>query len=189
MRFPASTNAMGYFMPTPAANGGGSLVNEYTIICDLLYTNNATARPLVDTDGSLFVSGADFVISLNDGIGVTPNGPYDGVIAANTWYRVGISVTANEVHKFINGIEVGANAGTGLDGRLALNASAIIQYFNGDFSRYAMPSRRAVTQSPESSMLREICACTASTSSIKDGGLTMQPRKTIAATATTIRPR
>jgi hypothetical protein len=124
MKFPAATNAMGYFMPTPAANGGGSLVNEYTIICDLLYTNNATARPLVDTDGSLFVSGADFVISLNDGIGVTPNGPYDGVIAANTWYRVGISVTANEVHKFINGIEVGANAGTGLDGRLALTASA-----------------------------------------------------------------
>src|SRR5207253_4366991 len=63
---------------------------------------------------------------------------------------------------------------------------AINQYLRGDFSRYAMPFRRAVTQSPESSMLRAICACTASTSSIKDGGLMMQPRKTSAATARTI---
>ena len=39
-----------------------------------------------------------------------------------------------------------------------------------------------MTQSPESSMLRAICACTASTSSINDGGLTMQPRKMSAAT-------
>jgi hypothetical protein len=35
-------------------------------------------------------------------------------------------------------------------------------------------------------MLRAICACTASTSSIKEGGLTMQPRKITAATRMTI---
>src|SRR5437867_13155181 len=37
MKFPAATGAMGYNMPTPDANGGGSLVNEYTIIFDVLY--------------------------------------------------------------------------------------------------------------------------------------------------------
>ena len=49
--------------------------------------------------------------------------------------------------------------------------TAIIQYLSGDFSRYATPFSRAVTQSPDSSMLRAICACTASTSSISEGGL------------------
>src|ERR1700733_10327836 len=56
----------------------------------------------------------------------------------------------------------------------------------GAFSRYATPSRRAVTQSPEVSMLRAICACTASTSSIREGGETMQPRYTAAASSRTV---
>src|ERR1022692_2587191 len=64
--------------------------------------------------------------------------------------------------------------------------AAIIQYFKGDFSRYATPSSRAVTQSPDCSMLRAICPCTASTSSIREGGLTMQPMKIAAATSATI---
>ena len=50
------------------------------------------------------------------------------------------------------------------------------QYTNGAFSRYTTPSSRAVTQSPEVSIFREIWACTASTSSISDGGEMMQPR-------------
>ena len=43
-----------------------------------------------------------------------------------------------------------------------------------DFSKYATPFRRAVTQSPDSSMFRAICACTASTSSMSDGGLRIE---------------
>src|ERR1700722_16669056 len=57
------------------------------------------------------------------------------------------------------------------------------QYTRGAFSRYATPSSRAVTQSPEVSMLRAICACTASTSSISEGGERMQPRYTAPATS------
>ena len=41
---------------------------------------------------------------------------------------------------------------------------------SGGFLRYGAYRRRAVTQSPEVSMLRAICACTASTSSISEGG-------------------
>ena len=66
------------------------------------------------------------------------------------------------------------------------NDTAIIQYLRGDFSRYATPSRRAVTRSPDCSILRAICACTASTSSISEGGLIMQPMKISAATSATI---
>src|SRR5207248_2233466 len=80
MKFPAATGSMGFFMPTPAANGGGSLVNEYTVIFDLLYPGNLTLRPLVDTDNATFVAGPDLIISSSDGIGVTPSGPFDGVV-------------------------------------------------------------------------------------------------------------
>src|ERR1035441_9194376 len=48
------------------------------------------------------------------------------------------------------------------------------------------PVQRAVTQSPLVSMPRAICAWMESTSSIRDGGEIMQPRKIMAATATTI---
>src|ERR1039457_4732218 len=69
-----------------------------------------------------------------------------------------------------------------------LKQMAMNQYQSGDFSRYLMPSRRAVTQSPESSILRAICACTPSTSSIRDGGLTAQPPNIRSATKTVSQP-
>src|SRR5580700_5794292 len=63
------------------------------------------------------------------------------------------------------------------------------QYTKGAFSRYTTPSSRAVTQSPEVSMFRAICAWTASTSSMRDGGETMHPRYTAPATSNTPRYR
>ena len=56
--------------------------------------------------------------------------------------------------------------------------AAIIQYTRGGFSRYATPSRRAVTQSPDFSIFTAICACTASTSSMRRGGLMILARNT-----------
>src|SRR6266850_2682285 len=137
MRFPAATNTMGYFMPAPlAGNGGGGLVNDYTIIFDLLYPTAGTVRPLLDTDGGVFVQGAELIANTGNGIGVTPNGPFDGTIAANTWYRVGFSVraissTETEIHKFVNGLEVGSQVnngsaqGWGTDGRLAMTPAGV----------------------------------------------------------------
>jgi hypothetical protein len=122
MRFPAATGAMGYYMPTPAANGGGSLVNEYTIIFDLLYPSNGVVRPLVDTDGTTFVAGADLVVGSTGGIGIPPAGPFDGSLAPNTWNRVGFTVSASQVRKYVNGVEVGSQGHT-FEGRLALAAN------------------------------------------------------------------
>jgi len=124
MRFPVATNTMGYFMPTPAANGGGSFVNQYTFILDVLYPTTGTVRPLLDTDGTVFVPGADFIVSTGGGIGVPPNGPFNGTIAANTWYRIGLTVTGSQIRKYIDGVEVGSQAHT-LEGRLALSPSQI----------------------------------------------------------------
>jgi hypothetical protein len=126
MRFPIATNGMGYLMPTPpGANGGGSTVNEWTMILDVLYpaASDVVIRPIIDTDGAVFVPGPDIVISDTDGIGPTPSGPFNGSIQPNVWYRVGIVVTASEVDYYINGSQVGTTSGAGLDGRFALSLS------------------------------------------------------------------
>jgi hypothetical protein len=127
MQFPAATNGMGYLMPNPAtANGGGSQVNEWTLIMDVLYpaASDAVDRPIIDTDGSIFVAGPDFIISASDGLGVAPSGPYYGSIPPNTWHRIGISVTADAVSGYIDGQQVGTGASAGLDNRFALSAGA-----------------------------------------------------------------
>src|SRR5437588_231658 len=123
MRFPIATNGMGYLMPTPPdANGGGSIVNDWTLIMDVLYptASDAIDRPIIDTDGSLFIPGPDFIVSASDGLGSPPGGPYNGSILPNTWYRVGIAVTASEVDFYLNGSQVGVAAGAGFDNRFAL---------------------------------------------------------------------
>ena len=138
MRFPAATNGMGYLMPTPAGpNGGGSLANEYTILLDVLYpqASDAKLRPLINTDGDIFVFGPDLVVSAGNGIGITPDGPFFGSLASNTWYRIGFVVVQeqNTVTAYVNGSRVGVNTitgsgQTGADGRFALlpGSSALI---------------------------------------------------------------
>src|ERR1041385_2106382 len=125
MKFPVATNGMGYLMPTPSANGGGSTVNEWTMIMDVLYpaASDATVRPIIDTDGNVFVAGPDFVVDSGNGIGSPPGGPYNGSILPNTWYRIGIAVTASEIDIYINGAQVATLGGAGIDGRFALNPS------------------------------------------------------------------
>lgn len=135
MKFPSGTNNMGYLMPAPAnPNGGGSTVNEWTLIMDLLYpaASDAIDRPLINTDGggSELVAGPDFIVSASDGIGSPPSGPYSGSIQPNTWYRVGISVTASSVSLYINGEQVYTGAGAGQDNRFALSAGGNTPIFS-----------------------------------------------------------
>src|SRR6266550_2708308 len=66
MKFPGSTNAvMGFNMPTPAANGRGTFVDNYTLIFDVLFPagSDAKLRSLLQTDGGLVTPAADFVVS------------------------------------------------------------------------------------------------------------------------------
>jgi Concanavalin A-like lectin/glucanases superfamily/Immunoglobulin domain len=107
---------VGYLMPTPPANGGGSLVNDYTIIVDVLYTNSEVFRPIVQMDdGSLDNIFAYFGINLFDQVTVTntsgvalPSGFFSQILP-NTWYRIGMVLNqANgEVDVYTNGVKVG----------------------------------------------------------------------------------
>ncbi|HZR18143.1 MAG TPA: LamG-like jellyroll fold domain-containing protein [Verrucomicrobiae bacterium] len=129
MKFPAATNGAGYLMTAPpSGNGGGGLVNDYTLIFDLLYpqASNSQLRPLIDTDGNLFFEGPDIVVDSSNGVGTTPGGPFGGTIAPNTWYRIGIVVQQDQnlVTLYVNGAKVASTTVTGTqsgkDGRFGL---------------------------------------------------------------------
>ena len=66
IHFPGGPEQEGILMPTPPGNGGGTLVNEYTLIIDVLYSQDKTLRPLLEMDSgsedniqALWAIGAD----------------------------------------------------------------------------------------------------------------------------------
>jgi hypothetical protein len=107
MRFPATTPTQGYIMSHGAApNGGGSKVNQYTLVLDVLFPATSTGfrafwQTDVDnaSDGELFVNGAN-------GIGIS--GSYQGNLTPDIWHRVVFTVdlTKRELGKYIDGVSV-----------------------------------------------------------------------------------
>lgn len=130
MNFPAATATQGYIMTHGIApNGGGSYVNQYTLIMDIMFptASSDTFRGLFQTstananDGDLFVNGGN-------GIGIS--GAYSGLILADTWHRVAfvfdLTLPSQTLRKYIDGLEVGTQNLTGLDGRWSLDPDALL---------------------------------------------------------------
>ena len=143
MAFPASGSSMGFTMPNPAtANGGGTLVNNYTLILDVLIPTNSVSRvcPIIKTDGGYYGPNADLVMDSSGGIGAPP-GPYYGSIQPNTWYRVGFVVSTTEIDEYINGVKVGVQAITDPtpDSRYALNPGDVSELFQNSTTNGAAP--------------------------------------------------
>ena len=146
MEFPAGSLPLGYLMPTPPANGGGSLVNEYTIIMDVLYTNGGLFRPLMQMDdGALDHVTALFDIGIHDNLEVTNtlgglllNSGSFGVIAPNTWYRLGMvyDYVNGTASVYTNGVLLGVvNIGLGnLDSPFALLSSSVLPIFSSNLT-------------------------------------------------------
>jgi hypothetical protein len=95
-----------------AANGGGSNVNQYTLILDVYYpaASHNLRRALLQTQTEN-TDDAEFRIDESNGLGV--NGVYHGQIQAETWHRVALAVDLSGpgpnpiVAKFIDGVKVG----------------------------------------------------------------------------------
>lgn len=131
MGFPATTPSQGYIMTHGIIpNGGGSSVNQYTLILDVMFPTASTGqwRSLFQTnpdnanDGDLFVNPAN-------GIGIS--GEYQGTVLANNWHRIAfvVDLTAptDKLLKFIDGVQVGTqNTGFTLDGRWSLLPTALL---------------------------------------------------------------
>jgi len=143
MEFPGGARAdlgIGYYMPTPPANGGGSLVNDYTVIMDVLYTNGSGFRPLIQMDdGALdnikayFAIGADGSIQATNTSGAgLPSGVFNG-LAAGQWYRLGFTWADDSglLTVYTNGTIIGiVHVGVNLDSPYALLPDDFLPIFS-----------------------------------------------------------
>lgn len=125
LRFAAHTNNGGYYMNTPSVpNGGGALVNEWTLVMDVLYPTNSMnlVRPIADVDGGIISAQPEVVVSAGNGLGVGGGSSF-GILASNTWHRIGVVVDTNNVTFYVNGARVGSVASS-LDGRFSMSPGA-----------------------------------------------------------------
>jgi len=129
MSFGAATKAQGYVMTHGAgANGGGTKLNQYTLIMDVMFpaASDAKWRGLFQTDPSNANDGDLFVNKAN-GIGIS--GQYQGKVVADTWHRLAFAFNLNDksVSKYIDGVLVNKQTlGEGFDGRWALGSTALL---------------------------------------------------------------
>jgi hypothetical protein len=113
-----------------APNGGGSNVNQFTLIMDLMYPeeSNGQWRALLQTDPQNSNDG-DLFINASNGLGIS--GQYQGTITAGTWHRVAVvfDLTAATLKKYIDGALVNTqNLGGsgGVDQRWSLQPTALL---------------------------------------------------------------
>lgn len=124
----------GYIMYHGAsANGGGTNVNQYTLIFDVLYPTGSDQswRSIIKAGTNAITGGSDseYYFNLANGVGIS--GIYDGSLTPGTWHRVALAVDIGGpgphpvVEKFFDGVKVGEQT-SGLsdrDGRFSLNPS------------------------------------------------------------------
>lgn len=131
MGFPATTADDGFIMTHGAApNGGGSAVNQFTIIWDLYYPAESDGlwRALLQTDPSN-TSDSDLFINTANGLGISSQ--YQGTILPETWHRVGavFDLASRTLKKYVDGNLVNVqNLGDsgGVDQRWSLLPTALL---------------------------------------------------------------
>jgi hypothetical protein len=115
------------------ANGGGTNVNQYTLIYDVYYPGNVngTWRSLWQTDGA---NASDGDLFINPGNGVGISGIYDGVVSSDNWHRIAIAFDlsgpgeAPVLAKFIDGVKVGNQTGglSAVDDRFSVKSFGLL---------------------------------------------------------------
>jgi hypothetical protein len=132
MRFPKAPDQFGgYGVPISAsANGGGSYVNQYTVIMDVLFTSTPAAGKtftLFHTDLDLGSGGGEFFINSSGAIGYSGSSSTGGNVTLNAWHRIAIAV---DLTNAASGLSIGidgtivvadAPAPAGLDSNFALS--------------------------------------------------------------------
>jgi hypothetical protein len=145
MRVPAFADGANGYNATFAdsgPNGGGSYVNQYTLVYDILSPGSLNWAPFFNTDPANG-NDADFYISPDGALGIGAMGySAPGTIMADQWYRVAFAadLAANTVSYYVNGVQVHTRTGSGLlDGRFSLysnvDAGPDLRLFNeGDIA-------------------------------------------------------
>jgi len=119
-------------------NGGGTKLNQYTLIWDILFASSPTdwwALYQADPDNQPFSNDADFYythsggrLQPDKGLGIL--GDYhdaDPPIELNTWYRIACAVdlTIRTMDKYVDGVWIGTTAlDEGIDARWAIESAS-----------------------------------------------------------------
>lgn len=118
-----------YFRATHGlpANGGGTYVNQYALLMDVMFPNTASSgwaalyqtNPSNANDGDWFIRHAGF------GIGISGN--YGGYVADNVWHRLALVVdlVAGTFTSYVDGQQVQQNTGLDFNGRFALESQVL----------------------------------------------------------------
>jgi len=104
-------------------NGGGSYVNNYTIVFDVLVPSPWPLTyivPFFNTDPGNGNDG-DFYLYGDGEIGIGGGGySSPGTLTPDTWYRVSFVASASTLSYYVNGTLVKSRAGGGVDGTWSL---------------------------------------------------------------------
>lgn len=119
-----------------SANGGGSYVNNYTIVMDYCQTSLAALwngnyyNSLFQTatsngnDGDLFIKGPDYSNSV---IGTGDTGYSTSTFDASKWHRIAIAVDNSSFFRvYVDGTLFLDAAGRGIDGRFSLDPTVLL---------------------------------------------------------------
>jgi hypothetical protein len=113
-------------------NGGGSLVNEYTLQIDFSVPEIAIWHSFFQTDETNESDGDLFTSSSNNTIGTAQTGYSSKGVSADSWYRMIISVSNGDFFKvYLNGELWLDGALQSIDGRFAL-ASNLLLFADND---------------------------------------------------------
>jgi len=110
-----------------SANGGGSYVNNYTMMWDL-YIPSLNWTALMNTAPD-HANDADFYVADDGTVGIGGLGyssPSGSLVAAGQWYRLAFvqDQTDNKSLYYVNGTQVFSGAAASLDGRFSLYTGA-----------------------------------------------------------------
>lgn len=107
-------------------NGGGALVNEYSIQIDFSIPEANKWHAFFQTDPAN-TNDADLFTNTSNHIGTAATTYTSNAIDANTWYRMVVTVKNGEFFKvYINGELWLDGAGQAIDSRFALNSSILL---------------------------------------------------------------
>ncbi len=106
-------------------NGGGSQVNQYTIIMDIKIPQSGIWYALYQTN-SANSNDADWFINGDGHLGVGAVGYSSAIFTKNEWYRVAISVSnGTKYNYYIDGEKVLTGTPGDIDGRFALGSKVL----------------------------------------------------------------
>lgn len=107
-------------------NGGGSFLNQYTLIMDAMFPSRPTGWAVLWQTNPGNSNDGDWFINASGGLGIS--GVYGGRAVDGAWNRIALVVDAEAgtFTSYLNGVRVQQVGGVTLDGRWSLETAALL---------------------------------------------------------------